>query len=169
MCNVKKLDDEMRRIIVNTTDGNTYWSDWYTDNDNEKIEGNVNCTEMQFIMYNRLLIKYNLTDSDVDSWHISRKREKDNVYISNHAFDRMKERCGWNKKAALRMVEKVWEYGQDMLTIKGYLAPWIKGRIERQSDGEHSLLYGKFLYVFRENTLITVVPIPQKGRLAYKF
>lgn len=166
MCSVKSLNDSERRVNVITKDGRKFYSPWYTDND-EKIDGINNCTESEMVAYNQLLLCYGLNDDDIESWHVSRKREKGNLYISDHAFKRMKERCGWSKKTALRMVEKIYKNGQDISEVKGYLAPWAKRREERQNDKEYSLLYGKFVYVFSENTLVTVVPTPQKGKVNY--
>jgi hypothetical protein len=166
MCSVKSLNDSERRVNVITKDGRKYYSSWYIDN-GEKIDGINNCTESEIAAYNKLLLDYNLNEEDIETWYVSRKREKENLYISDHAFKRMKERCGWSKKTALRMVEKIYENGQDISEIKGYLAPWAKQREERQNDKEYSLLYGKFVYVFSENTLVTVVPTPQKGKVNY--
>ena len=45
--------------------------------------------------------------------------------ISNHAKERIKERCGFNKNATERMVNKAFEEGITHRQTKGRLNKWV--------------------------------------------
>lgn len=82
--------------------------------------------------------------------------------ITEHAYCRMKQRNGWNKKTANRMVKRVYDCGQRPNQIKGYLKTWIKSKVVEDSKGNDFILYGQTIYVFREKVLITVLHTPSR-------
>lgn len=168
MCTVKDINDSEKRISIVLKNGVTLQSDWYKDN-NELIEDCVNCTVDQKERYVELLKQNNYTDDDVKEWYTQRKREDGVVYITHHAFERIKERCGLNKKAAYHIVQKAYDNGTDISEIKGYLLPWAKKKLQRFEKGERALVYGDFVYTFKYDTLITVIRMPQKGKITQAF
>lgn len=76
-------------------------------------------------------------------------------YISIHAYQRMKERLGWSRKTANRMVKKITEAGVSIATVPGYLGQWGKAK-QLMGDDSQYLLYGRAIFVFRDNILVTV-------------
>ena len=88
--------------------------------------------------------------------------ENDAVYISEHAFKRIKQRVGWNRKTALRMIERVYSKGLKGNQLKGYPSIWISQRPEKFADFEEIILYGNHLYLFSNKVLVTVYHIPSR-------
>ena len=164
MCKIEDLNKSKKRITVVTNDGTSYISEWIID-DSETDETYINCTKNELDMYAAILEENSINPDDVKTWFVSRRREKDTIYISDHAFVRMKERCGFNKKTAIRMVEKAYEKGTDITNVKDYLSTWAKKQELRQEDGERAILYGDFVYRFCYDTLVTVIHKPQKGKV----
>lgn len=164
MCKIEDLNKSKKRITVITNDGKSYVSEWIGD-DGETDETYINCTKSELSEYDNILKKHNISPDNVKTWFVSRKREKDTIYISDHAFMRMKERCGFNKKTAIRMVEKAYEKGTDISNVKDYLSTWAKKQELRLEEGERAILYGDFVYRFCYDTLVTVIHKPQKGKV----
>lgn len=80
--------------------------------------------------------------------------------ISNHARQRMKERCGFNRKAQDRMAEKAFYEGITHKQTKGRLYKWVTSLFFKNCNANNIRLYGGFAYVFCGETLVTVIPIP---------
>ena len=59
------------------------------------------------------LVNYEVTKTD--------ERNSKAIVISEHAYMRMKERNGWSRKAAARMIDKVYQKGLRPEQVKGYL------------------------------------------------
>lgn len=84
-----------------------------------------------------------------------------NIAFTEHAKDRLKERNGWSKKASERMMKKILEDGEDMEVKKGYLGNWARAK-KKENENHTFVLYGTQVYIFDENTLITVFPTPSR-------
>ncbi len=93
------------------------------------------------------------------------RESKKRLVISRHAYTRMKERNGWGKKAAARMLHKIYSQGLRPAQVKGYLKGWIRERMERASKGTELILFGEKLYIFNRNTMLTVLPTPTRSYL----
>lgn len=91
--------------------------------------------------------------------------ECENLCISRHAYDRLKERNGWNKKAANRMLYRIYEDGIRPENVKGYLKGWVNRKAEMYNDGREFVLFGEKLYVFCEGMMLTVIPVPTRSYL----
>lgn len=87
------------------------------------------------------------------------------VIISRHAYTRMKERNGWNRKAADRMAKRVYLEGLRPEQVKGYLKRWINKKFDYCNEGDEYVLYGEMLYIFNGRTMLTVLPTPTRGYL----
>lgn len=85
-----------------------------------------------------------------------------NIKITEHAYLRMKQRNGWSRKTADRMLNRIYNDGQRIDSIKGYLKMWIKEKIKNDPDDGEYVLYGKQVYIFRSDSLITVLTMPSK-------
>lgn len=80
--------------------------------------------------------------------------------ISNHARRRMKERCGFNKKAQSRMAEKAFNDGITHKQTKGRLHKWVTSLFFKNCNANNIRLYGDNAYIFCGETLVTVISIP---------
>ena len=93
-----------------------------------------------------------------DRVNVSKEDFKDTIFVSEHAFDRMKERNGWNRKAAIRMVKKIYDNGLRPNEAGGKAKKYMKNRAEHNPEDDIAL-YGEYIYIFRDNTLITAFSI----------
>ena len=87
------------------------------------------------------------------------------LVITKHAYTRMKERNGWNKKAATHMVSRIYSDGVRPEQVKGYLKKWVNTKYEYRNDGDEYVLFGNKLYIFNGMTMLTVLPIPTRSCL----
>ena len=85
------------------------------------------------------------------------------LVITKHAYTRMKERNGWNKKAATRMVSRIYSDGVRPEQVKGYLKGWVNTKYEYRNDGDEYVLFGDKLYIFNGTTMLTVLPTPTRS------
>lgn len=82
------------------------------------------------------------------------------IKVSKHAEQRMRERCGLNKKSIERIAQKAYDKGIKHESTKGRLRKWITGVYFKNTKANNIRLYGDMLYVFCENVLVTVFQIP---------
>ena len=159
MCEVRMLDDAERRIEIMKKNGDVVCSNWYIE-----IEGRQDFAFTK--TGNKVFtdLSSGIDDNDIEKTYISRKRESGVIYITDHAAKRLKERNGWNKKTALRMIKKIYETGIRGEDVKGYIAPWIRNKIATRNPGDEFVVYGTSCYVFNSGNVITVLPLPHKGK-----
>ena len=82
--------------------------------------------------------------------------------MTKHAETRLKERCGFNKKACQRMTEKAYIEGITHSQTKGRLNKWVTSLYFRNKNANNIRLYGDKAYIFCNETLVTVIQIPIK-------
>lgn len=90
----------------------------------------------------------------------------DCIYISDHAFKRMKERAGWNRDAALRMAGKVYEKGKRIQPTTARLQKWFDQKMiiyKGSMVSREFVLYGDYLFIFKNNILITMYQFDVKN------
>lgn len=87
------------------------------------------------------------------------------VVITKHAYSRLKERNGWSKRAADRMIPRVYDNGLRPNQVKGYLKNWINTKYEYSNDCDEYILFGDKLYIFNNKTMLTVLPTPARSYL----
>lgn len=84
------------------------------------------------------------------------------VRVSRHAKQRLKERCGLNKKAVQRMAETAFEKGVRHDETCGQLNKWFTTLFHVNSAANNIRIYGNFAYIFCDNTLVTVLSVPKR-------
>ena len=77
----------------------------------------------------------------------------------------MRERTGLSKKSSIRLLEKVLKYGKSEDYFKGKLKIYLISNKEvyiPDAMGNKTMIrvYGEFIYIIRENKLITVLNVP---------
>ena len=83
-----------------------------------------------------------------------------NVTVTKHGAMRMRKRMGISKHSVERMAERVYEQGTRYADTKGRLHKYLE-KVEERNDIENELIvHGNNLYIYRENHLITVWPLP---------
>lgn len=80
--------------------------------------------------------------------------------VSSHAKQRLKERCGFNKKSYERMAEKAFNEGIMHKQTKGRLNKWITSLFFKNCNANNIRIYGDNAYIFCDETLVTVIPVP---------
>ncbi len=80
--------------------------------------------------------------------------------ISMHAAERLKERCGMNKKSMQRMAQKVFDEGIRHSQTKGRLNKWVTGLYFKNPKAKNIRLYDDKAYIFCGEILVTVIQIP---------
>lgn len=90
----------------------------------------------------------------------SRKHQQ-NVIITNHAFQRMSERMGLSKKAAIKMAGKVYDVGLTHSETTGNLNKWVTRQYFISNKRANNIrLYGDKAFIFIDKVLITVIQLP---------
>lgn len=82
------------------------------------------------------------------------------MIITEHAKQRLRERCGFNKKSYERMVRKAYEDGISHKQTKGRLNKWITSLYFNGQNANNIRVYGDIAYIFCNKTLVTVIPVP---------
>lgn len=80
--------------------------------------------------------------------------------ITKHAEERLKERCGFNKKTSERMAHRAYEEGITHSETKGRLNKWVTSLYFRNEKANNIRLYGDKAYIFCNQILVTVIQIP---------
>ena len=80
--------------------------------------------------------------------------------VSKHANERLKERCGLNKKSRKRIAEKAFDEGITHSQTTGRLNKWITSLYFRNKRANNIRIYGDKAYIFAGKTLVTVIQVP---------
>ena len=82
--------------------------------------------------------------------------------MSNHATDRMNERCGLNKKSAERLSKLALENGISHSDTSGSLNRYLTKLFFYNKTANNIRIYGEYVYIFCDDILITVMPLDNK-------
>ena len=80
--------------------------------------------------------------------------------ISKHGAMRMRQRMGIPKKATQRIAERAFERGLKREDAKGAVRKWMNDSFYAYGTGDNMRMYGDKLYIFCDNTLVTVLQVP---------
>lgn len=84
------------------------------------------------------------------------------VYVTKHAYKRMKERCGYNKATCQRMAEKAFSEGVSYTDVSGRLDKYFYHLYCYDFSANNLRIYGEFVYVFSNHNLVTVMLVPNE-------
>ena len=82
--------------------------------------------------------------------------------MSNHATDRMSERCGLNKKSSERLSKLALENGISHNDTVGSLNRYLTKLFFYNKTANNIRIYGEDVYIFCDDILITVIPLDNK-------
>lgn len=85
-------------------------------------------------------------------------------YLTDHAVQRTKERVGLPKRSAEKNAQKALENGIRHCETKGSLNRYITALYWKQKTANNIRIYCNNVYIFNNDVLITVFPLPQKYR-----
>jgi hypothetical protein len=85
------------------------------------------------------------------------------VIITDHAFERAKERLSMNKAAFVRVAERAYLKGIGAKHVSGNLKRYLNGRFLQSKIG-NIVVHGENLFMFKKNLLITVYQLPNNLR-----
>lgn len=83
------------------------------------------------------------------------------VVVTKHAEERMMERLGISKKSVNRIANRAYERGLTHKDVSGQLCKWVDSLYLKYHTGNQIRLYGDKAFIFNNNRLITVLPIPK--------
>ena len=88
--------------------------------------------------------------------------------MSNHANERISERCGLNKKSSERLSKLALENGISHNDTSGSLNKYISSLYFCNEKANNIKIYGEYVYIFVGTVLITVIPLPNKYKKIVK-
>ena len=83
------------------------------------------------------------------------------IEVTDHAMKRLKERLGLPKKACQRHVERAFEEGIKHSEVTGRVKKYFDKLFFEHKASKNMRIYGTILYIFRNKTLIIVIPLPR--------
>lgn len=87
------------------------------------------------------------------------------VVLSDHAIKRARQRCGISRKSVLQQADRAREEGLPRLRTVGALRKYLDYLYDQEGiHSNHSKLdfyiYGSFIWLFDDQTLVTVLTLP---------
>lgn len=86
------------------------------------------------------------------------------IVITDHAYERGKERVGLNAKEFDTIVFKAYLSGKKHSDTKGELKKYITALYLQYKNANNTRIYGNHIYLFSNFTLVTVYHLPQNLR-----
>lgn len=88
------------------------------------------------------------------------KIELPEVKISEHAFERAKERLNLKRDSFIRLTNKAFYEGIRHNQFKGQLLKYINSVYLQHKAANNIMIYGEIIYFFNNSKLITVYQVP---------
>ena len=82
--------------------------------------------------------------------------------LTKHGTMRMRQRIGITKKATQRIAERAFEKGLSRNDAKGAVRKWMDETYSTHETGNNMRIYGDKLFIFNNETLITVLQVPSE-------
>ena len=86
------------------------------------------------------------------------------VIVTDHARDRTKERVGLPKRVVEKNAEKAFDEGLKHSDLSGSIKRFVDGLYLQYGKANNIRIYCGNVYLFRNNVLVTVMPLPGKYR-----
>ena len=82
------------------------------------------------------------------------------LVISDHAYKRARQRISWSRNALNRMTVMAYTCGIRRHELKGMLKHYTDDLMQGYSKRPEIRIYGEFIYIFRNQTLVTLYQVP---------
>jgi len=82
------------------------------------------------------------------------------IEITNHAYERARERCSLKEKSLNALATKAYEHGLHHKDTSGQLHKYITKLYLTHRNANQIRVYGEYVYIFNNQILITVFCIP---------
>lgn len=86
--------------------------------------------------------------------------DKNDVIVTKKAERRIRQKLGVSKKSAEKAAEKALQFGVTHAEAKGKLCRHLDGIYLLKLNPTNMRVYNRFVYLFRDTKLITVLPLP---------
>lgn len=86
--------------------------------------------------------------------------KSEEIVITDHAYDRAKERLSLNRNALERTAKKAFVSGLKHSELKGKLQKYITKLWHMHHSANNIRIHGENIFIFINNTLITVYQLP---------
>lgn len=86
------------------------------------------------------------------------------IIITDHAYNRAKERLKLSRAAFSRLAETAFTDGKKHSEAKGNLKKWITSVYFKNKEMNNIRIYGENCFFFSKNVLVTVYQIPNNLR-----
>lgn len=93
----------------------------------------------------------------------------DVLHITEHAYERAKERLSWNTKVLDKMAEKAYNEGIKHADTKGQLKKYVDKIWFKHKVCNNIRIYGENIFLFGNNRLITIYQLPNELRKHVKY
>lgn len=91
--------------------------------------------------------------------------KSEEIVITEHAYDRAKERLSYNKNALERMANKAYFSGLKHEDTKGKLNKYLTKLWHLHKSANNIRIHGENVFIFINNTLITVYQLPNNLKI----
>ena len=153
-----------KTATIQIKSGERFTSGKFFDQDGAKASKRY--TQKEHEILDSIKEEYGLEDDNIDFSFFTRCYKDDGtIYITAHAYERMKERNGWNTKTSERMVAKIYKSGKDIKELKGKTRLWAMKKAEKNGKDIRHIVYGDKLYIFYKTTMVTVFNIPSDNQI----
>lgn len=88
--------------------------------------------------------------------------------MTYHAYERGKERMGLGDRAIQRMAERAFEKGISVSETTGRFRRYLERLYDSHGNGNNLRVYGEKIFVFQNETLITILHLPNDYKKAAK-
>jgi hypothetical protein len=93
---------------------------------------------------------------------MSRSQVTITITITDHAFQRAKERMGFDRKATERIAMKAFVAGKRHTQCKGQLKKYLDTLYLQYQVANNMRVYGEAIYLFANNRLVTIYNLPNE-------
>ena len=84
------------------------------------------------------------------------------IHVTRHAKKRTKDRVGLSKRLAEKNAAKALEVGLSHAEAKAGLKRYLDYLYLSNNTGNNVRVYHRYVYVFHNRTLVTILPLPTK-------
>ena len=92
---------------------------------------------------------------------ITTNNDTNKYLVTKHAIKRIHQRVGVGKKASAKLAKEAFENGLKRTEVTGLLRKHLDDVYDASGTANNLRVYNQKVYIFCENRLVTVLPLPQ--------